>query len=493
MGKQKYEKVMLINPPNTMPKNSVRRLTTPLGLMYLGAALKENGYEVNILDTTCEGYFNTISSGEMITYGLSDREILQKIDEYNPDIVGITSMFTAHQANSLNTCSIIKSNYPNLPIVIGGIHPSLNPVETINNPYIDYVVIGEGEYRFVNLLSKLNKNQLPDFDGIAYKNKGRVRLNPMFSRITDLDKLPFPARDLVNIENYIQIGVPFGPFSRKDRVEQILTTRGCPFSCNFCSTVEYWGHHFRTRSVENVINEIDELVSKYHIQEIQFTDDNLTANKKRAKEFFRKLRQYNISWSTPNGLMIQTLDEEMINLMAESGAYQVSFAVESGSQRVLREIINKKVPSKLDVQKYINGFHKNNVQVHGLFIVGFPGEAREEIQQTLDYPFELGFDSASFFIAHPMPGSRLYRECEQKGYLEHSLIGKDLQHSAIKIPKNSPDFVMHGEELEKLVDDTTRKLNEHIKYKNPDAWEKKFEQFLKKHGDKTNLILGRVT
>jgi len=315
----------------------------------------------------------------------------------------------------------------------------------------------------------------------------------MSSRIINLDNLPLPARDLVDLENYIKIGVPFGPFSRKERVEQIMTTRGCPFSCSFCSTVEYWGHHFRTRSVENVIKEIGELVNKYHIEEIQFTDDNLTANKKRAKDLFTKLKKYGLSWSTPNGLMIQTIDEEMIDLMASSGAYQVSFAVESGSQRVLKEIINKKVPQKSEVKKYIERFHKNNVQVHGLFIVGFPGETRDEIQQTLNYPFDLGFDSASFFIAHPMPGSRLYKECEQKGYLDTNLIGKDLQHSAIKIPKDSPDFIMSGKELEKLVDDATRKLNEHTKNKNPGAWEKKFEQFLKRHGDKADLILGRVT
>ncbi len=493
MNPKKFKKIMLVNPANTMPKDSVRRLTSPLGLMYLGAVLKQDNYDVKILDSTCEGYYNTQISGEHITYGLSDDEFKKRVREYEPDLVGITSMFSAQQKNSIHHCDLVKSVNPEIPIVLGGIHPSILTEESTKNSSVDFVIIGEGEYRIIKLLDALNKNQKPDFDGIAYKNKDKIILNPMISRIDNLDSLPLPARDLVEMEKYIQISVPFSPFPRKERVEQIMTTRGCPFNCNFCSTVQYWGHHFRARSVENVLKEVDELVSKYKIQEIQFSDDNLTVNKKRAKDLFRRLKDYNLSWCTPNGLMVQTLDEEMIKLMAESGAYQFSFAIESGSDRVREKIINKKVPPKKDVKELVELCHDYNIQIHGLFIVGFPGEKRPEIDETLQYPFDVNLDSASFFIANPMLGSRLYFECKEKGYIHEEEMTWNVKNAEINIPADSPDFVMPNSELEELVNQKAREFNEYAKTKNPGAWDTKFSQFLKRHGDNADLILGRVT
>jgi radical SAM superfamily enzyme YgiQ (UPF0313 family) len=190
--------------------------------------------------------------------------------------------------------------------------------------------------------------------------------------------------------------------------------------------------------------------------------------------------------------MAKTIDENMIKLMAESGAYQLSFGIESGSQRVLKEIIHKPVPPKNYVKKLVDASHKNDIQVHGMFIVGFPGEKEEEINQTLHYPFDVGFDSASFFIANPMPGSDLWSECQEKGYLSEGA-KMDVKSADILIPDDSPEFVMYPNELVKLVDDKTRMFNEQQKKKNPEQWDLKFKQFLKKHGDKADLILGRVT
>ncbi|MFC1685685.1 B12-binding domain-containing radical SAM protein [Nanoarchaeota archaeon] len=493
MAKGKYRKVLFLNPSNTMPKDSARRLTTPLGFLYMGALLRDKGYDVKILDSPCEGYHKTSINGDYLTYGLSKEEISNRIKDYNPDIVGITSMFSAHQENAIDHCNLVKKINPDISVVLGGIHPSLAPKESIMNKSVDYVVIGEGEYRALNLLEALNKGETSlSFDGVAYKKNGEAIVNPLINRIKDLNALPQPARDMINMERYIQIGVPFGPFSKEDRVEQVMTSRGCPFDCVFCSTVNYWGHHFRTRSVDNIIEEIDDLTKNYGVKEIQFADDNLTAHKPRAKELFKRLKPYNLSWCTPNGLMIQTLDEEMIDLMAQSGAYQLTFAVESGNERVRKEIINKRVPSKEKVKSLIDICHDKGVQVHGLFIVGFPGEKREEMEDTFNYPYEVGFDSASLFLAHPMIGSRLHKICKEKGYLDSGVKG-DLKHVAIKIPPTSADYIISPGELEKLVIEKTTAFNEYIKKKNPGAWESKFKQFLKRHGDKADLILGRVT
>lgn len=488
------KKVLLINPPNTMPADSVRRLATPLGLLYMAAVL-EKDYYVKIIDSTCDGYYDYYFSENKtyITYGLFDKDLKERIADYQPDLVGVTCMFSAREKNALNVCRIVKRNNSDVPVVLGGLHPSLFPREMLNSGVVDYVIMGEGEFRLKNLINVLNKKDNPDFDGVAYLENSDFRITPMQNRIGNLDGIPLPARHLIDMEKYIKIGVPYAPFPRKDRVEQILTSRGCPFRCNFCSTVNFWGRKFRMRSVNNIIREIEELVNKYNIQEIQFADDNMTINKKRAAELFIKLKDFNLSWCTPHGLMPATLDEEMIKLMADSGAYQITFAIESGSQRVLKEIINKPVPPIEKIKKLTKIAHDCGIQVHAMFITGLPGETKEEIMTTLDYPFKVGFDSVSFFVATPLPGSELYEYCKERGYIPANYSFMDFKSANIIIPKNSPDFVIDPEELVKLVDEKTKEFNEFSKTKNPGAWNSKFKKFLERHPDNADLILGRVT
>lgn len=484
---------MLINPSNTMPKDSVRRLAEPLGILYIASVLKKANYDVNILDSTCEGYFNTLIKGDYITYGLSDEEVVERIKEYDPDVVGVSSMFSAHQKNANHHCDLVKSVNEDIIVVLGGIHPSLFPMESVMNKSVDFVIIGEGEFRLLQLLYLLNMGKTDfNFDGVAYKKNNKVTINPATSRIEDLDSIPFPARELIDFEKYIEICVPYAPFPRKERVCQIMTSRGCPFNCIFCSTVKYWGRKFRMRSVDNIIKEVDLMVKKYGIEEIQFPDDNMTVDKERAIELFKRLKEYNLSWCTPHGLMVKTLDEEMIGLMAESGAYQLTFAIESGSERVLKEIIHKSVPPKQTIKTIVDRCHNQDIQVHGMFIVGFPGETREEIYETFQHPFDAGFDSVSFFIANPMPGSELFTQCQDKGYLAPDA-KMDFKSADIVIPKDSPDFVMTRDELISLVDNKTREFNEYSLSKNPYQWELKYNKFLKKHSNNADLILGRVT
>ncbi len=489
---RRIEKVLLLNPPNTMPSDSARRLTTPLGLLYIGAMLEKNGYDVKIIDSPCEGYNNLKTEGKYVTYGLSDSEIIKKVNDFKPDLVGVTSMFSAHQNNALHVCELVKQIDKKIPVVLGGVHPSLSPKESLQSNSVDYVIIGEGEYRILNLISSLNAGKTEfDFDGIAYKRNGETIVKPMATRVENLDDLPLPARHLIDMERYIEIGVPFAPFPKKSRVEQIMTSRGCPGKCVFCSSVNLWGRKFRMRSVENVMREIDELVNKYKIQEIQFSDDNLTVGKKRCMEIFKKMEDYNLVWCTPNGVMINTLDKEMIEAMAKSGCYQLSFAIESGSQRVLKEIIGKIVPEKEKLKELVNICHENNISVHGMLIIGFPGEKREEMQETLEYPFEIGIDSASYFLANPLPGSRLYEICREKGYLKKDR-KIDFKSAEIIISEDSPDYIMSGEEMVELVESYTRKFNDFVKKRDPEKWEQKFAQFQEKHLGKVD-IFGRVT
>lgn len=486
------KKVMLINPPNTICKDSVRRISEPIGLLYMAAMLKEKGFGIDVFDMTCEGYDNCNYDGNRVTYGSSLGELRERISRYSPDIIGVTCMFTSREKNTLDVCAAIKETAPDIPVVVGGLHPSLYPKTFIESGKVDYVILGEGERRIINLLNCLNRHKTPDFDGVAYKINDSVKINPIISAIEDLNVLPYPDRSLIDIEKYIAIGVPFAPFSREQRVAHVLTTRGCSNRCNFCSAVNYWGRKVRFRSVDNVIGELRELKDKFDIREIQFIDDNMTANKGFAKELFRKMKEFDFKFCAANGLFFNSLDAELIKLMAESGAYQLTFGIESGSKRVLNEIIHKNV--QLDrVKEMIEEAHKYDISVHGVFIIGFPGERKEEIMSTLDFPFKVGFDSVSFFIASPIPGSELYKECEEKGYLGKDYSSLDFKTANIHIPKSSKDYFMDPDELVKLVDNKMHEFNEWAKKVYPERWEMKFSRYLRVHPEEKEVIMGRVT
>lgn len=471
-----------------MPADSLRRIGEPLGLLYIAAALEQHGYVVKVIDSSAEGYSNITNLGDgYIHYGLNNQELLSRIKDFMPDAVGVSSLFSARMQETINVCRLAKQA-GDITVIVGGLHPSLYPSDILKNPDIDYIVMQEGEQRLIKLLGG-DKN----IDGIAYKDNGRIIINPPTSRINDLDNLAFPARHLLNLETYFDIAVPYAPFFKNHRVAQILTSRGCPGKCNFCSTVNYWGRKFRIRSVDNIIREIQTLKNTYNIGEVQFVDDNLTADPKRAKELFKRMKDLNLHWCTPHGLMLSTLDEEMLEIMGKSGCYQISLAVESASERVLKEIIHKNVNLK-KVQYVVEKAHENGIGVHLLFLVGLPGETREEIHQTLDFPEKTAADSVSFFIASPLPGSQLYDYSLSKGYLHAGDFGMDLKRAKMDIPKDSPDnYGIEAKELERLVDQKTREFNEKAKKRNPGAMEDKFKAFLEKHPGLSGLILGRVT
>ena len=204
------------------------------------------------------------------------------------------------------------------------------------------------------------------------------------------------------------------------------------------------------------------------------------------------MKNLNLKWCTPNGLMFNTLDKEMIKLMAECGAYQLTFAIESASERVLKNIIHKNVRLDL-VKEMVDEAHKYDISVHGMFLMGFPGETREEIFTTLDFPFKIGFDSVSFFVVNPMPGSQLYQECIDKGYIDETYSAMDFKTAHIKIPKNSPEYNFDVKELEELIDKKTREYNEFAKKLFPERWNRKFKRFLSEGKESKDKIMGRVT
>jgi anaerobic magnesium-protoporphyrin IX monomethyl ester cyclase len=198
----------------------------------------------------------------------------------------------------------------------------------------------------------------------------------------------------------------------------VITSRGCPARCSFCSSSRFWGYKFRARSPENVLDEIGELIDRWGIKEIQFEDDNITANKKRAKAIFRGIveRGYKIYFNLPNGVAIWTLDEELIDLMKDAGCYDLTLAFESGSQDVIDKIVKK--PIKLDrALEMTELIRKKGIATNAFYIFGFPGETREQMRETFRFARKARTDMAYFFVANPLPGTELYQKAREMNLL----------------------------------------------------------------------------
>lgn len=492
---KKIKKIVLISPNTTIDKECIKRLVSPFGLLYIAAVLEKEGYEVSLIDSPCEGYENVIEDGDYVTYGLNYNQIREKIERENPDAVGIACFFSYNENKVYQLCKLVKSVNGGIITITGGIHPSYYPKEMLEKcKELDLVIMKEGEYRLLKFLNALNAGEsYEQQEGIAFRKGGEVVVNPATSYITNLDEIPFPARHLQDMEKYIKVGKFTNPFSRKKRVGRVLTTRGCPYNCCFCAGSQFCGN-IRFRSVENVIQEMRFLKEKYDIEEIQFLDDNLTVNKKRVMELFRRMKEeFDFVWCTPGGVMMKLLDEEMLKAMAECGCYQLTFSPETGSQRVLNEIIHK--PFNLNaVKPLVDIAHKYDIDIHANFIVGLPGETREELMQTFDFAKEAGFDSTTFFIAVPCAGTELYEICKSRGWLREDNSTADYKHANIMIGKHEKEYVMSPEEMQELVDRKTKEFNEWNQKRNPDRWKRKFGLFVQEHNkeDEVDKIMGRV-
>ncbi len=421
--------VLLISPNYTLYKKDVRRCIPPIGLLYIAAFIEEE-HNVAVIDSASEGYWNTNETGDYITYGLNDAELRNRVSDFSPDVVGISCIFTTQYENAQHVARIVKEVDDRIKTVMGGSHPTYAPV---NDKNIDHIVQHEGELSFAWLLSNMCSPP-------RIINKGFI---------SDLDLLSFPARHLVDMERYFEINLPQSPYPKGKRVAQLVTSRGCQFSCIFCITTNFWGNQYRTRSARNVIKEIDQLIEDYDIDEVQITDDNFTLDKKRAREIIKHFK--GLHWCMPQGVYIPTLDDEMLELMADSGCYQLTFAVESGCQRVLDSIIGK--PLKLDtVKDRVEKAKSFGIDVHGFFVCGFPGETIMEMGETYAFARTCGFDSASFFLATPLVGSELFDACRENNYLK----GVPGYYKVGSI--TTPDFT--AEEVQELVARFNRSFNE---------------------------------
>jgi anaerobic magnesium-protoporphyrin IX monomethyl ester cyclase len=420
----------------------------PLGLGYIAAVLEGEGYEVSLLDCPSEGY-NTLQDigKDRYVYGLSPDEIRRRIAQFQPHAIGLSCLFSTMERRMRMVAMIAKEVDPNIVVVCGGPHVSACCERLIQDPAIDYCVIGEGEETIVSLLHAMKAGgSIQGIDGLCYRRDGHAVVQPRRQWISNLDDLPLPARHLADMELYFRISEPQGlrfDGERRVRVVQITTSRGCPFQCTYCGKGVTWGASFRARSADNVLNELEYLIEQYHAEHFAIQDDNFSADVQRAAAICDGIvrRGFKVSWEAPNGLAIRHLSVPLLEKMKASGCVSLTIAVESASESVLRRV---RKPNYVDVAPSLVAKAKQlGIEVRGFFMIGFPGETLEDVQRTADYARSLKLAVANFAIVTPLPGSELYSECVSLGMIDESTLdfedltygGFDLQLSQVPVEK----------------------------------------------------------
>lgn len=427
--KRKIEKCMLFVPSAFTHKKAIDiNPMPPLGLGYLAAVVERMGITVKIVDCLMEGWEEREEIGNgLIKIGISENEIKKIIADFQPDMVGVNNQFSKQYKNARDIYRIAKEVDENIITVAGGAHPTAMPEYELENKNLDFVVIGEGECTIEKLINGVgNISELRKIDGLGYKHKGKIIINPKTSYIDDLDSIPFPARHLVNLEKYFGLKVSHGRRMHK-HFSPIVTSRGCPAKCTFCSVVKVWGRRYRFRSTKNVIEEMRELKNKYNIKELMIEDDNFTANPIRLREICDEMIKegFNFKWDTPNGVGAWTLTHELIKKMQDAGCYRMNIAVESGNQRVLREVIKKPL-SLSKVEEVIKACKKIGLSCGIYLIVGMPGSTLNEMWDNYRFARKIKIFEPFISVATPYPGSELYAICKDKGYLPENFKLEDL-------------------------------------------------------------------
>jgi anaerobic magnesium-protoporphyrin IX monomethyl ester cyclase len=339
---------------------------------------------------------------------LTIEETENKIANFVPDIVGVSVLADSYRNSGFNVCEIAKRVVPKVITVMGGVFPTTRPEKAMECHYVDYVVIGEGEKTFPQLIQYIVGNdKIPD-EGIAFRNGNKIEIRPQKNFINDLDALPMPDYSVLDFSKY---SMNFKKEPQAPRVlpyGKILTSRGCPINCVFCEVKSISGMKIRAKSPERVISEIETLINDYGIKSLEFMDDQLLGKVDRFKEILRLMikKNWDLEWMADN-VSVFYIDEEMIDLMKSTKCFYLSLAVESGSPRVLKDIIKK--PVKLDHVKRIADYaRKNGIDTCSLFVIGFPGETWNEIRQTIKFAEDLGTDYVKINIASPFRGTDLY-------------------------------------------------------------------------------------
>lgn len=402
-------KVLLIQPNYrriyAYAKNkNITPIFPPFGLAYIAAVLKKNSIPVKILESNA--------------LDLNHEQIKKEINEYNPDIVGITSTTSlieeAHEIAQL--CD------KKIKVIIGGIHASSMPQETLEKfPRFDYLIRGEGEF---TMLEFVKKKPISKINGFSYRKNEKIIHNPLRKSNNNLDELPFPARELLPMDKYFSVGAKQIPS------DYILSSRGCPYQCTFCADHLVHGKRFRFRSPENIIKEVEEIY-KRGVRDWDFIDDNFTLIMERVEKFcdlmIEKGLNKKMSWRCANGIRVDRITPKLLKKMKEAGCYMVSLGIESGNEEILKKM--KKNIDLNKVKKSVQWCNDIGIETRGLFMFGNLGENKKTMQDTIDFAKSLDLNTATFHITIPFPNTDYWKIIVKEGKI---------------YPKSYRDYIAYG-------------------------------------------------
>ena len=417
-------KIQLIQPPQFdfgknrrfLEEGPIVTYTMPVGLGYLASMLENAGHEVNIVDAYC--------------MKSPWQELEEKIKKFSPEVIGITSL-SDQRASCYQLIRLIKSIGSRIKVVLGGHHPTLMFEQILQKFPVDAVVLGEGEVTMVELVKAWQENkEIDEINGIAFcKNQKIIKTDPR-EMISNLDTIPFPAYHLIDISAYKgwhfidQIFSLLGRGTRDYQQASLITSRGCPGKCSFCSVRQMWGPKWRKRSPHNVVDEIEMLYKKYNVEFFVFADDIFSVDQKRVMSICEEILQRGIKIDWGFQTAVKFVSSDMLNLAAKAGCKAVIYGVESASETIL-----KKISKNITVDQIINAFEltKNAGMLTGAYLmVGNIGEDRITIRETIKLLKVIKPDIIVPQILMICPGTELFEIAKSQNFINDNYWLSDL-------------------------------------------------------------------
>ena len=369
----------------------------PIGLAFLTACLKERGHEVTLLD--------------MQGLVMDSEELVKRIAANVPDLIGITAM-TPTVPEALRVAELARLVAPQAKVVLGGVHPTLDPAGVLANENVDYVIRGEGEHALAELAAALESGRSPEqIAGVSYKAGGELVIKGKAPLISDLDSLPIPDYEAFPTERYIE----HNRYLRSIRGISMIVSRGCPFQCTFCAVHQTMGRNWRIKSPQRVVNELVTLQKRHQLEGVWFKDSIFNLDRHWVREFCRLMIEQKVEIAWQALTRVDLIDEEELQLMKRAGLTQLDLGIETGSPRSLKRlkkgITVEKIKEKVSLAK-------KYVKVFGFFMIGIPGEDEIDVNQTFELAKDFDLDRWTWSIYSPLPGSALYEELIAEGKIE---------------------------------------------------------------------------
>ena len=476
--------VLLLYPPEQNWPETLCKPNGSLAYPMLGGALRENDIEVDVYDA-CVGndednlndifYKSTPLSSGMLRTGVSDDRIMEVVDKY--DIIGITSIFSHQETIVLNTIKLIKKYFPEKFIMTGGVNARAR-MRKFLEAGVDIICTSEAEHTIVDIVRKVEKGSkdYSDIPFVAFMEDDKIhKTHTIGDIIWDLDELPLPAWDLLPNERYWEVGRPHGGHFKEGtelKYASMMTSLGCPFNCSYCHIAdEVKGSisgeigRFRIKSDDRVIEELKILKDEIGVKQVFVEDDSIFGKKRRAIRLLNKVMDMDLEILDVNGVNVVHLlkkgepDEEVIELLKETGFTDIVLAFESANDRIIRKwASNKWDVNNSNVRGLIESCKKYGLRVVGNYMIGYPDETRSEILKTIKFAkecMEWGLDASNFFLTMPLPGTPMFDECIEKGWLP-----KDYDPDKMQWTKaNMKNTEVPPEELEDLRQRAWQEVN----------------------------------